>query len=127
MTTIAEGKEILKRAIESGAVKPLAPVPPTAYPIPDLAPAMNPLLRTPMPASAVRDSDTVRQFHAQAIPQTRFSPVSEVIKAGAQAASQSIFIQQGGGGLLLETNSQRNPSQGLLNLIAGSNVQLSSD
>ncbi len=89
MTTIAEGSEILKRAIESGAVKPLAPVPPTAYPIPDLAPAMNPLLRTPMPASSVRDADTVRQFHAQAIPQTRITPLSAAANSQINATAQS--------------------------------------
>src|SRR6266446_7348601 len=97
--SMKENAELLARLVASGAVKPappvpMTPVPPTAYPIPDLAPAMNPLLRTPMPASSVRDADTVRQFHAQAVPQTRILPLSEVssAKAGAQAASQ-FFIQ----------------------------------
>ena len=105
------------------------PPPPTAYPLPDLAPALNPLLRAPMPASAVRDADTVRQWHAQAIPQTRIWPPSATGNAvtGAQAASQAITIVQQGSGLLLETNSQKNAIQGTLNLVAGSNIQLASD
>src|SRR5260370_30314361 len=83
-----------------------------------------------MPASTLFDTDIARQFHHQAIPQQRILPLSAATSplAGAQVASQSIFIQQaGGGGLLLETNSQRNPSQGVLNLIAGSGVQVTSD
>ncbi|SRR6266446_2708161 len=127
--SIKENAELMARLVASGAVKPVPP-PMTPVPLPDLAPTLNPLLRSPMPASAVRDSDTVRQFHAQAIPQQRILPLSEIqsARAGAQATSQSIFIQQGGGGgLLLETNSQRNPSQGVLNLIAGSGVQVTAD
>ncbi len=105
------------------------PPPPTAYPTPDLAPALNPLLRAPMPASAVRDADTVRQWHTQAIPQTRIWPPSATGNpvTGAQAASQAITIVQQGSGLLLETNSQKNAIQGTLNLVAGSNIQLASD
>src|SRR5258707_612078 len=131
--SLKENAELLARLVASGAVKPAPLVPmtlvPTAYPVPPAEPALNPFSRGPMPASAVRDSDTARQFHHQAIPQTRILPLSEAVSArtGALAASQ-FFIQQGsGGGLLLETNSQRNPSQGVLNLIAGTGVQLSSD
>jgi hypothetical protein len=51
MTTIAEGQEILRKAIESGRLKPVPPSPPpTAFPIPPAEPAMNPLMRGPMPA-----------------------------------------------------------------------------
>jgi len=132
--TIAGNRQLLQQLVAEGKLKPapsVSPiVPPTAYPIPDLVPTLNPLLRSPMPASTLFDTDIARQFHHQAIPQQRILPLSAATSplAGAQAASQSIFIQQGGGGgLLLETNSQRNPSQGVLNLIAGSGVQVTSD
>lgn len=95
MTTIAQGSEILKKAVESGQVKPATP--PTAYPIPSFPPEANPLLRTPMPASAIRDSDTVRQFHNQSIPQTRIlipsSAASPTIGASAQTISQIVAQQ----------------------------------
>src|SRR5258707_14311938 len=118
--SLKENAELLARLVASGAVKPAPLVPmtlvPTAYPVPPAGPALNPFSRGPMPASAVRDSDVARQFHHQAIPQTRILPLSEVTssRAGAQAASQFTFIQQGGGGLLLETNNQRNANQGVL-------------
>src|SRR5260370_5135150 len=132
--TIAGNRQLLQQLVAEGKLKPapsVSPiVPPTAYPIRALVPTLNPLLRSPMPASTLFDTDIARQFHDQAIPQQRILPLSAATSplAGAQAASQSIFIQQGGGGgLLLETNSQRNPSQGVLNLIAGSGVQVTSD
>src|SRR5260370_14779513 len=131
--SIKENADRGARLVASGAVKPGPPPgpppPPTAYPIPPAEPALNPFSRGPMPASAVRHWDVARKFHRQAIAQTRILPLSEVTssRAGAQAASQFTFIQQGGGGLLLETNNQRNANQGVLNLIAGSGVQLSSD
>src|SRR5260370_40227931 len=124
----------MARLVASGAVKPAPPVPmtlvpPTAYPIPPAEPALNPFSRGPMPASTLLDTDIARQFHATAIPQSRILPLSDVAsaRAGAQVASQFTFIQQGGGGLLLEVNNQRNPNQGVLNLTAGTGVQLSSD
>src|SRR6266478_5594656 len=106
--SMKENAELLARLVASGAVKPappvpMTPVPPTAYPIPDLAPAMNPLLRTPMPASSVRDADTVRQFHAQAVPQTRILPLSAAansqINATAQSVAQQVITSSGPSGL----------------------------
>src|SRR6266481_5746815 len=91
--SIKENAELLARLVASGAVKPAPPVSMTPVPLPDLAPAMNPLLRTPMPASAVRDSDTVRQFHAQAIPQTRITPLSAAANSQINAAAQSVAQQ----------------------------------
>ena len=93
MTTIAEGAEILRKAKEAGTIKPVPPDSiPTAYPIPPAEPAMNPLLRGPMPAGSVNNADTVRQWHTSAIPQTRVLPLPSTANAvaGAQAASQAI-------------------------------------
>src|SRR6266481_9365385 len=132
--SMKENAELLARLVASGAVKPappvpMTPVPPTAYPIPDLAPAMNPLLRTPMPASSVRDADTVRQFHAQAVPQTRILPLSAAansqINATAQSIAQQVFTSSGPSGLTsvgltapaeaIITNSPLSPPGGTIN------------
>lgn len=88
MTTIAEGVENLKKAIESGQVKlvkPAAPPPP-----PDLAPQLNPLLRTTLPASVIRDSDTTRQFYSQAVPQIRVLTPQAASNPQINATAQSI-------------------------------------
>jgi hypothetical protein len=91
MTTIAEGVEILKKAVESGQVKLVNPtVPPTSYPVPDLAPVLNPLLRTTLPASVIRDSDTTRQFYAQAVPQIRVLTPQAASDPQINATAQSI-------------------------------------
>lgn len=92
MTTIAEGVELLKKGIDSGRLKPVVPPSPTAYTVPTFPPEANPLLRGPMPASAVLTPDTVRQFNSGAIPQTRILPPAPTANpvVGAQAQSQSI-------------------------------------
>src|SRR5258708_26814841 len=91
MTTIAEGVEIWKRAVESGQLKLVPPAaPPTSYPVPDLAPQLNPLLRTTMPASVLRDSDTTRQFYTNAIPQIRVLAPQAASNAQINATAQSI-------------------------------------
>src|SRR6266436_5998124 len=127
--SIKENAELLARLVASGAVKPAPPVSMTPVPLPDLAPAMNPLLRTPMPASAIRDSDTVRQFHAQAIPQTRILPLAAAansqINATAQSIAQQVFTSSGPSGLTtvgltapaeaIITNSPLSPPGGTIN------------
>src|SRR5260370_11622150 len=128
--SLKENAELMARLVAEGKLVRVPSVPPRILPpIPPAEPALNPFSRGPMPASTLFDTDIARQFHHQAIPQTRILPLSDVTsaRAGAQAASQFTFIQQGGGGLLLEVNNQRNPNQGVLNLTAGTGVQLSSD
>src|SRR5260370_34640809 len=128
--SLKENAELMARLVAEGKLVRVPSVPPPILPpIPPAEPALNPFSRGPMPASTLFDTDIARQFHHQAIPQTRILPLSDVTsaRAGAQAASQFTFIQQGGGGLLLEVNNQRNPNQGVLNLTAGTGVQLSSD
>src|SRR5260370_42497601 len=103
--TIAGNRQLLQQLVAEGKLIPVPSVPPPILPpIPPAEPGLNPLLRTPMPASAVRDSDTARQFHASGVPQSRILPLSEVTssRAGAQAPSQFTFIQQGAAGLRLE-------------------------
>src|SRR6267154_3013897 len=91
--SMKENAELLARLVASGAVKPAPPVPMTPVPLPDFPPGMNPLLRTPMPASAIRDSDITRQFHAQAIPQQRILPLSAAANSQINATAQSVAQQ----------------------------------
>src|SRR5713101_7908684 len=91
--SIKENADLLARLVASGAVKPVPPPVPTAYPVPPAEPALNPFSRGPMPASAVRESDTARQFHHQAIPQTRIWPLPAAANAQINATAQSVAQQ----------------------------------
>src|SRR5260370_5478686 len=95
--TIAGNRQLLQQLVAEGKLKPapsVSPiVPPTAYPIPDLVPTLNPFLRGPMPASTLFDTDIARQFHHQAIPQTRILPLAAAANAQINATAQSIAQQ----------------------------------
>src|SRR5260370_31657402 len=132
--SLKENAELRARRVASGAVKPaplpMTLVPPTAYPVPDLAPTLNPLLRSPMPASTLFDTDIARQFHHQAIPQQRILPLAAAanaqINATAQSIAQQVFTSSGPSGLTsvgltapaeaIITNSPLSPPGGTINL-----------
>src|SRR5260370_8666081 len=100
--TIAGNRQLLQQLVAEGKLIPVPSVPPPILPpIPPAEPALNPFSRGPMPASTLFDTDIARQFHHQAIPQTRILPLSDVTtaRAGPQPPSQSLFIQQDARGL----------------------------
>src|SRR5229473_2340219 len=93
--SLKENGDLLQRLIAEGKLKPAPPAPPapTAYPIPPAEPGLNPLLRSPMPANWGLNTDTARQWHNPAIPQTRILPLPPTGNpvVGAQAQSQAII------------------------------------
>lgn len=134
MPTIANRIRETQEAIESGKFVPVEssasqPYSPTlpAYPS-----APNTYLRTPLPPASVQQPDMQRVWQTGTVPQNRISPQPPISNpvAGASSTSQAItVIQQGSAGtsVLLQTNNQNNAVQNKLDLLAGTNVTLSSD
>ena len=129
--TLAQNSKNFQAMKEQGLVvptpstKPDMPVPPITAPYP------NPNFSSgPLPAISMMQPDMQRTFYSPAAAQDRLAPPSATNNAvtGAQAISQTILnVGSGGNGVLLETNNQKNAVQSVLNLVAGTNISLSSD
>jgi len=129
--TLAQNSKNFQAMKEQGLVvptpsmKPDMPVPPITAPYP------NPNFSSgPLPAISMMQPDMQRTFYNPAAAQDRLAPPSATNNAvtGAQAISQTILnVGSGGSGPLLETNNQKNAVQSVLNLVAGTNISLSSD
>src|SRR5713101_5132633 len=102
--SLKENAELMARLVAEGKLIPVPSVPPPILPpIPPAEPGLNLFLRSPMPASTLFDTDIARQFHHQAIPQTRILPLAAAanaqINATAQSIAQQVFTSSGPSGL----------------------------
>jgi len=129
--TLAQNSKNFQTMKKQGLVVP-TPSPAKDMPVPPInAPYPNPNFSSgPLPAISMMQPDMQRTFYSPAAAQDRLAPPSATNNAvtGAQAISQTILnVGSGGSGPLLETNNQKNAVQSVLNLVAGTNISLSSD
>lgn len=93
MPSIRAAVEYLQAMKDAGKLEPmesLTSVHADRFPSPPSYPnEPNPRLRTPMPASAVLQPDTVRQFFNSSVPQTRLLPTTPSLNMGIGAAIES--------------------------------------
>ena len=134
MSSVAQNRAAGNAAIQAGTLKPAAqPMGsvvanspgPTITPYPQTP---NPYIRTPLPAISTQQPDQQRNWQSGTVPQDRLIgiPLNANPVISAQTITNIVRVPSTvSGGILLETNGQKNPVQNILNVQGSGTVTAS--